>query len=683
MAKKLKVYGKKKGQDVAFKFGKLTLSSPSDQNTENARENRNVLSLTSINNILVEPRHEGESRESLDMQENRPVQAQDAPVQLAESSIQNDTDEACETSLARWSKTDKIRTKRVSDKFEFTAHTVSSPGMWGPNSSDELSKGAMFAGEETDSSRKERQREATDSEQQKAPMSRPGRSTNMRNATGDRKNLPWKSRLSFHETGKQKLEPVEMHRASEKSSTVQSKPQSPQSSSQANSSIAPPRTLRSTRRNRETPGPAPNGPAPVRELTLDPMTEEHLKPLTELEAVSRIVDIHLWHEEWITSCTFKKIAEGSYGSVFRMTDKKDPRQESIGKLMPLKSRSGVGSRKASYTAIMDATGEVKLLGLMSDVPGFVEFKEAQVLIGALPRALRDEYHTYAAKKNGDGWGTSRAETWFPSHQAWLFIEMADAGVELEEALMGAANGSGLLEVSMTGKRILTVRRMRDIFWGVLEALRLGEEIHGFEHRDLHLSNICVKVKQGQELESGYELIPLATNVDVTIIDYTISRAVMPDKSVIFNPMFDENIFQGDGTVDIQFAIYRHMRDLITKPHVPYEGWDAFVPITNVLWLSFVLGKLMQWTPRPVEVGEEQELWDSLENVKREIDLDCYWSWDLRSACDVKRYLQVGKKRILEEMKEKEERKEKEMRDAMVSLRRVRRGRIRTGDRTAG
>lgn len=31
MAKKLKVYGKKKGRDIAFKFGKLTLSSPSDR----------------------------------------------------------------------------------------------------------------------------------------------------------------------------------------------------------------------------------------------------------------------------------------------------------------------------------------------------------------------------------------------------------------------------------------------------------------------------------------------------------------------------------------------------------------------------------------------------------------------------------------------------------------------------
>lgn len=650
------------------------MSSHCNIDTEHAGENRNVLSVTSDNKPPVKQRHDGESRESLNLQENRPTQTQEAPVYLAESPIPDDIKEACEISLAHWNKTNKMHTKQSPDEFEFVAHIVSSTGIGSPSSSDKLSKKAVFALKETGSIRKERQREAIPSEQQRASMSRPGRSTSMRNATSDRKDLPWKSKISFQETGKSKLEPVVTHNASENSRTVQSRASSPQSSSHKNSDIAPPRTLRSTRRNRDTPDPAP-----VLELILDQETAQHLEPLTELDTVSRIVDIQLWHEEWITSCTFKKIAEGSYGSVFRMTDKKDPRQESIGKLMPLKARSGVGSRKASHTAIEDAAGEVKLLGLMSDVPGFVEFKEAQVLIGALPRALRGEYHAYDAKKNGDEWGTSRAGTWFPSHQAWLFIEMADAGVELDDALTGAANGSGLLEVSMTGKRFLAVKRTRDIFWGVLEALRLGEEIHGFEHRDLHLSNICVKLNQGKERESGYELIPPATNVDVTIIDYTISRAAMPDKSIIFNPMFDESIFRGDSSVDIQFAIYRHMRDLITKPHVAHEGWDAFVPITNVLWLSFLLGKLMQWTPRPGDIGEEQELWDLLDNVKLEIDLDCYWSWDLRSACDVKKYLQVGKKNFLEEMKEKEEREKQEKRAARGSISGVRRGRIPAGD----
>lgn len=363
-----------------------------------------------------------------------------------------------------------------------------------------------------------------------------------------------------------------------------------------------------------------------------------------------------------------------------MSDKKNFQSKTIGKLMPLKARSGVGSRRASNTAIETAASEVKLLELMSDVPGFVAFRDAEVLIGALPRALRGEYRAYTGKKNGSNCESSGAETWFPNHQAWLFIEMDDAGVELDDALTGAVDGSGLLQLSMTGQRFLTVKRTRDIFWGVVGALMKGEQMHRFEHRDLHLSNICVELNKGKELDSGYELIPPTTNVNVTIIDYTLSRATMPDDSLIFNPMSDESIFQGDGTVDLQFDIYRHMREVVANSKASNKGWDVYVPITNVLWLSFLLRKLMQWTPRPEEIGEEQELWQSLDSFKLALDLDYRWSWDLLSACDVARYMQVGKQEFWEDIKEQEGWKERRG-DTMESIR-VRRQRILSRDDTA-
>lgn len=492
---------------------------------------------------------------------------------------------------------------------------------------------------------KEKQGEAIPSEQNNASVSKAIRSASLRNAARVRKEQPWKSGLALNETGvelKGKTKPLVAHGAPEKSSIVQSKAISPQNSTpEGNSGIAPPRTLRSTRLGRSAADPAP-----VRKLALDQKTVEHLKPLTELESVTGTRDIQLWHAEWTDLCTISKIAEGSYGSVFKMSDKKRSQAETIGKLMPLKAKSGVGSKKTSNTTIEAAVSEVKLLELMSDVPGFVMFRNAEILIGGLPRALRDEYRAFTTKEKGSSCGISEGETWYPNHQAWLFIEMDNAGVELDHALTGDANGSGLLQVSMTGQRFLTVKRTRDIFWGVVEALMRGEQIHGFEHRDLHLSNICVEVNMGKQLDSGYELIPPATNVNVTIIDYTLSRATMPDNSPIFNPMTDGGIFEGDGTVDLQFDIYRHMRELVANPKAANKGWDAYVPITNVLWLSHLLTKLMQWTPRPEEIRKEQELWQSLNALKLVIDLDYRWSWDLLSACDVARYMQVGKKEFL-------------------------------------
>lgn len=439
---------------------------------------------------------------------------------------------------------------------------------------------------------------------------------------------------------------------------------------------APPRTLRSSRRGKNAADPAP-----VRKLTLDQKIVDHLKPLTELESVSGPRDIQLWHAEWTSLCAISKIAEGSYGSVFKMSDKKRSQSATIGKLVPLKAISGVGSRKASNTTIEAAVSEVKLLELMSDVPGFVMFRGAEVLIGALPKALRDEYRAFTAKEHRSDSGSSEAETWFPNHQAWLFIEMDNAGVELDNALTEGTDGSGLQQVSVMGQRFLPVKRTRDIFWGVVEALMRGEQIHGFEHRDLHLSNICIELNRGEELDSGYELIPNATNVSVTIIDYTFSRATMPDNSPIFNPMSDESIFEGNSTVDLQFDIYRHMRDLVADEETGKKDWDAYVPVTNVLWLSLLLTKLMQWTPRPKEISKEQELWQSLNALMQVLDLGYLWSWDLLSACDVARYMQVGKKEFWEEIKEQEERKDEGEGEAMELLRESRRLRMVIDDET--
>lgn len=571
-----------------------------DLDAQHTRGNRAVLNPTSHNIRQQGKQHEAEPQEKLTVQENQPIQTQD-DVSLANSSIQKNTKEAYEVSLAR---TNKIKA----------------------GSKDDLEEPAPIW--------KGKQREA----------------------------LPYETGAESKGKGK----PITAHAALSL----------PYSTSQGN--VAPPRTLRSTRRGRKTPDPRP-----TRELMLDTKTVEHLKPLTELECVSRTRDIELWHAEWTSLCTVSKIAEGSFGSVFRMSDKKNSQPETIGKLMPLRAKSGIGSRKFSNTAIEAAASEVKLLELMSDVPGFVVFRDAEVLIGALPRALQNEYRAFTAKETGTDRDNTVAGTWFPKHQAWLFIEMDNAGVELDSALTGATGG--LLNVSMTGDRFLTVQRTRDIFWGVVEALMRGEQMHRFEHRDLHLSNICVQLNTGEEVDSGYELIPHATNVDVTIIDYTLARATMPDDSIIFNPMKDENIFTGDGTLDLQYDIYRHMRELVANPRAASQGWDGYVPITNVLWLSHLLKKLIQLTPRPQGIQEELELWQLLYALNIVIDVDYRWSWDLLSACDVARYMQVGKKEFGEEMKKKEKEGWKDLGEGgmMEPIRGARSRRILAAEETAG
>lgn len=416
------------------------------------------------------------------------------------------------------------------------------------------------------------------------------------------------------------------------------------------------KTLRSTRQGRASP----EDPAPNCHLSLDTQTLEHLRPLTKLKGVVCTRDIQLWHAEWTAFCDIFKIAEGTYGSVFQLSDKSGSHRATVGKLIPLRAKCGVGSKKATNTSIADAASEIKLLELMNDVPGFVVFRGAEVLIGSLPKALRAEYAAFQKREmsRNDAECFSMTETSFPRHQAWLFIEMDNAGMELDRAFH-QTDESGLLQVSKSGERYLPVQRTRDIFWGTVEALARGEEMHDFEHRDLHLSNICIALHDGDgskdyqdSSHDDYGLVPTTMNLTVTIIDYTLSRATLPNRSTIFNPMRDPGIFQGDGTADLQFDIYRHMRDLVF--HRPFSSqerrngtgdWKDNVPITNVLWLYHLLTKLMAWTPPPPPAkkgGGEDGLWISLNELMRELDVEYRWEYRVRSASDVVRWMELGR-----------------------------------------
>ena len=69
----------------------------------------------------------------------------------------------------------------------------------------------------------------------------------------------------------------------------------------------------------------------------------------------------------------------------------------------------------------------------------------------------------------------------------------------------------------------------DIFWSAAIALAKAEASCQFEHRDLHEGNICVrwpdKEKSGRLIGRWDAKVHL-TGVDVTVIDYTLSRAVV-------------------------------------------------------------------------------------------------------------------------------------------------------------
>ena len=363
---------------------------------------------------------------------------------------------------------------------------------------------------------------------------------------------------------------------------------------------------------------------PTEAAALSSQDLDYLTPLTSIdEVVSRVETIDSWYHEWTRNCNVFKIAEGSFGSILRLQNKTNPTQFTIGKLMPLRARRGAGSKTSSFTRVQDAASETEMLITMSNYQGFAEFRRAEVLHGKLPPSLKHAYERFSDRYPSG----SKTKVKFGNHQLWLFLEMSYAGTDLEE----------IFKKQRGKKNHLSVRETWDIFWAVASALAMGEaEVH-FEHRDLQIQNICIKrysqflKTRGDEERLGFKKY---TDLEVTIIDYTLSRATLEDSRTIFNPMEDEGIFKGQGDDPdevLQYDTYRSMQQLIkNSSRTPPKGrknavtWDTFAAATNVLWLCYLLKTLLRHTARhdkrdDLVARQDEDIRSDLERLCMELE----------------------------------------------------------------
>lgn len=379
-------------------------------------------------------------------------------------------------------------------------------------------------------------------------------------------------------------------------------------------------------------------------VSVDEATAKYIEPLLGLRDVNPGIKVFAsWAKLWTAHCNISKIAQGSYGAVFRLSLRGDEGKYTIGKIIPLRPRTGLGSRTCDYASISDASNEVSMLIRLNDIPGYVEFRSAEVLHGALPEQL------FLASKPFDDVSDEESKNWVTatknSDQLWLFLEMSDAGTDLEQVIdKGCPNKPGLQQQPDAAGSVLTIREVRDIFWSVAKALAVAEKKANFEHRDLHLGNICIQKIGNIPKYPGRGLVPAATNLVVTIIDYTLSRATLKDQTTLCNHLSkDPALFRGQG--DVQYDIYRCMKRMVTNDRPKNKSpWSAFVPLTNVAWLYHLLFKLLDKTALQ-QVPEDQDISRSLQIMKEEIDIEKYKTWSLTSARDVVRYLHRSREAI--------------------------------------
>ncbi|KAF2085565.1 hypothetical protein K490DRAFT_67717 [Saccharata proteae CBS 121410] len=344
-----------------------------------------------------------------------------------------------------------------------------------------------------------------------------------------------------------------------------------------------------------------------------------------------------------------KIAEASYGEVYRLSLKcQHPNfsrsDESVLKIIALKPPDGTVPYKkgrktkkqlvleekiAGMSSVEAVESEVRLLQRMTHVPGFTNFREIRVLQGKPHGPFVTAWQEWDEGRPDEKksiFPDPAAESSYDDSQLWAVIEMQDAGTDLEDLKMAEVGG---------------VFGVWDIFWGVAMSLGKGEEEARFEHRDLHMGNICIKSTVPEKdiqspalknLDRNYNF----TGLETTIIDYTLSRAQMTsatqpetDDAIAFLDLEgDTALFEGDESVEYQYAIYRMMRaymwldDPLADIHARWHEadatgrtWKGYHPQTNLIWLHFILHEMMkQFSTRRGKSKTAKGAWDN--NIER-------------------------------------------------------------------
>ncbi|CAD6447428.1 0b8e859e-3b32-48d2-aaf5-4ed0451cd56a [Sclerotinia trifoliorum] len=337
-----------------------------------------------------------------------------------------------------------------------------------------------------------------------------------------------------------------------------------------------------------------------------------------------------WDDVLAPGCSIQKIAEASYAEVFRISN---PVGSSILKLLRLKVPTDPTSKR-SDTAIKVETvvSEMRLMNALTEIPGFVKFKDAHIVEGKPPAAFVTAY---------EGHLNAGGESYFPhpnkisKHAVFLAIELGDAGHVLEKYSIKNAD------------------QLWDIFLGVVIALARAEIEHEFEHRDLHENNICIlehtppaitsKSKLRSKSKSQTPTSPHKfgnSGLEITILDYGLSRATIyphpspsnpspPPETVFYNLESDTAVFSSfepSSIAGIQFDTYRRMRAYLfsgghsnTNDNTPNKAirdalkkkthsWEEYMPYTNVLWLYFLIEYLTEVAPKGGRGKQGKQAW---------------------------------------------------------------------------
>jgi serine/threonine-protein kinase haspin len=172
---------------------------------------------------------------------------------------------------------------------------------------------------------------------------------------------------------------------------------------------------------------------------------------------------------------------------------------------------------------------------------------------------------------------------------------------------------------LEGFKFEKIQEIRSVICQVACALALAEEKAQFEHRDLHLGNVLVKRLEDEEqlihFEVGDAISFPADGVICSVIDYSLSRVSAPGEDQVLFRDLDclPWLFEGDDTLDTQFSVYKEIK----AAKGAERNWRDFCPKSNVLWMNFLLERLVL-KQRNSKAKKPKKMFDELLGLARRI-----------------------------------------------------------------
>uniref|UniRef100_T1IIX0 non-specific serine/threonine protein kinase n=1 Tax=Strigamia maritima TaxID=126957 RepID=T1IIX0_STRMM len=258
--------------------------------------------------------------------------------------------------------------------------------------------------------------------------------------------------------------------------------------------------------------------------------------------------------------SIKKIDEGSYGEVFKATNIK--KEEIVLKIQPI-CEGEDNNFDCNWPEVVCTCrlSELRYDGENS-TSNFIRVNKVACLQGTFPKPLLKMWDDYA-----DQFGTESDRPNYNSQQKYLGYEIENGGPNLETY------------------RFSSMSQAVSVFLQIAAALAVAEKAVKFEHRDLHWGNILVKDTQESYIAftfNGGAMQIISHKVRATMIDFGLSR--LEEDCAVFVELDKQDIMSGTG--DYQFDIYRKMQGLIGN------DWGNFYPKTNIMWLHYLVDKLL-------------------------------------------------------------------------------------------